>query len=851
MDDFGLDRSELSGSLISLEFGSGGRIQQLWVADPTTREEGEEFEFILPALSFGEEYSEDYNPGTVLLGARTNPDDPWILSRNTSAVAIESGEAPNTASFEYEFALLPEIKATGKFYEILTPIPQVVWDLKLENAGRVSLEIGELGFPYALNNVFEGFNRSDRGIENLYQDRLHIHPFIGGAASYLFAQRLNAEPPGLLIVPGQNTTWEFFHHVPASLATPLRWQGIPVVYVHSRATIEREGWTEWFNGHTARVLEPRDTLEVQTRFLSASRDRYDGLFSTMALARRPSMRLFPAAVVPADVPISVDVVGATPTRFFTDQEAELETDSDEDGGYCSVKPLEPGPVTLSFEDTEGRLSHAHLLFTEPIGTLIKKRAEWIIQQQFFEDPGANLDSAFLPFNTTTGQASTDPGDYISSFGVESILSDALFLAEKNTIYPERSQIAVLEAFIDKFLRANLQNPATGAVASSFMDSASTGVHFGRPHVYPMVAILYHALSRIARDSGTKLHDAKFYLCQAAATLTAMEKFADPSAWRSCGVPLMSLIPEVMRDLDGTWEFAKQIEELGKRRFPLSGMLTGWDTTGYDEVHLAAGIAGNHPLQERVMSAAFAARSTAPCWWWYGSDKRWLDDTELPHMAYEDKGEMCLGPTTAANSEIMFRSLLRDATLVPDPILRMAFGGMLGVWALVKPDGSASTGFCPDAASRQFGMNPNTGTVGLSLFHYLRNVKAFVLPSPTTGAITFGCSFEAKEKDDGLELRVKPWDGVGRRVSIRQVGLDVEARVGKIREVRVHTRKRRALIEVENTAATQRTASLKIEGLWGNQFEVNGKKEHTAGGLLSVERPMPPGGVIAIEVNVLG
>jgi hypothetical protein len=127
----------------------------------------------------------------------------------------------------------------------------------------------------------------------------------------------------------------------------------------------------------------------------------------------------------------------------------------------------------------------------------------------------------------------------------------------------------------------------------------------------------------------------------------------------------------------------------------------------------------------------------------------------------------------------------------------------------------------------------------------------VLPSPTTGAITFGCSFEAKERDDGLELRVKPWEGVGRRVSIRQVGLDVEAKVGKIREVRVHTRKRRAWIEVENTAAIQRTASLKIEGLWGSLFEVNGKKEHTSNGCLSVERSMPPGGVITIEVNILG
>ena len=35
MDDFGIDRHELDGSLITLEFGASGRIIQLWAADPS------------------------------------------------------------------------------------------------------------------------------------------------------------------------------------------------------------------------------------------------------------------------------------------------------------------------------------------------------------------------------------------------------------------------------------------------------------------------------------------------------------------------------------------------------------------------------------------------------------------------------------------------------------------------------------------------------------------------------------------------------------------------------------------------------------------------------------------------
>src|SRR5215471_2458172 len=110
MDEFPFDRPELTGSLISMEFGSGGRIQQIWAADPNKPEDSDEFQFVLPPLAFGEEFSEDYWPGTIMIGARTSPDDPWILSRNTDASTIDD-EDPLVVEFKYEFALLPEISA--------------------------------------------------------------------------------------------------------------------------------------------------------------------------------------------------------------------------------------------------------------------------------------------------------------------------------------------------------------------------------------------------------------------------------------------------------------------------------------------------------------------------------------------------------------------------------------------------------------------------------------------------------------------------------------------------------------------------------------------------------------------
>ena len=222
MDDFSLDRQELTGSLISLEFGPGGRIQQLWASDPTSPDESEEFQFVAPPLMMGEETTEDYFPGTILLGARTHPDDPWIVSRNARAEIIDDEEDNGSVvAFEYEFAFLDEIRATGKFYEIPGTVPQIAWDVEITNKSRRSLEIGELGFPLALNNVLEGLNQTDRAVRELWNDRVYVHKCLGGSASYIFAQRMTSRPPGLAIFPGGDTKWEFFNHVGTTLASRM------------------------------------------------------------------------------------------------------------------------------------------------------------------------------------------------------------------------------------------------------------------------------------------------------------------------------------------------------------------------------------------------------------------------------------------------------------------------------------------------------------------------------------------------------------------------------------------------------------------------------------------------------
>lgn len=864
MDDFSFDRPEITGTLITMEFGQGGRIMQLWASDPALPEQNEEFQFVISPVSLGDEFAEDYFPGTILLGVRIDPDDPWIVSRNSDAEPLEEGEDPMKMGFKYDFALLPEIEATGRFFEIPGPVPQICWEVEIRNGGKKSIEIGELAFPFALNNIYEGFPHSEDGMAEMLKDRLYVHQFVGGAGSYLFAQRMNAQPPGLLIFPGEGTRWEFINHVPASLNTPFRWEGIPVAYVHSRATVEREGWSNWFNDHSSLFLEPGDSKIFQTRFAPATRDQFDSVNPTLASCGMPAIKLLPGAVAPAEVGIAVEVAGATPTQFYTNVPAEIETDSDEEGGFCFVRPREPGFLRVGFTDTKGRDSWVHTLFIEPIENLIRARAHWISTKQVVDQPASNLHHAILSADISLEAPLTDPEDYATPFGILSSLADALYLAEKNTIYPDREEIAVLEAYCQDFLLDDVQNPGDGSVGVVLSDAKSISSNTGHAPAYPLVVSFYETMARLSGLMGGMARSRAEYLRLAAQTALAMFQHVPTSDYHGVGVPFM---PEVVA-LVGSLASVPELEGLrnaleARLSEPVQAGGSGagaafgrnyWNLDGFEQAYFGPWIGLNRADREELLSYAFAARSLSPSWWWYGSDKRMLDELDGPNPAMADKGEMCLGPTSVAHSAMLLDTLDRDQAFLPESWLRMAFGGMLGPWALVRPDGAASMGFCPDPSSRQYGVSALTGDIGLSLTRYLRRATSYVLPTRVSGVVTFGCHFETENGADGEEFVVRPWDGVGRRIVVRQLGIEASTSFGRMLELRFDARKRRAVVLLHNPAAQVMESVLTIRGLWGVQVTV-GNATYEAnpgeGGAIRIPLSLEAHAEKNVEVKVTG
>ncbi len=840
MDDFHQSQAELTGSLISLEFDSSGRINQLWTSDPTLPEDGDEFQFILPPITFGEEAADHYYPGTILIGARTSPESPWVLSRNTQVSEYDYSLEdsfdffdPSSVNFQYQFPLLPEIEATGKFYEIAKPIPQILWDVTLTNQHNESIEIGELAFPLALNNYYDGFGWTDEQLEKLWHKRLYIHQFISGAASWLIAQRMNAEPPSLLIYPGNDTEWEFYSHVPSSLNTHYQWEGIPVVYVHSKATMEREEWPDWANRHTSLILEPGEQKTFQMRFIPTEQSKQDGIHQVLKLCHRPAVKVYPSCVIPKGSSIGIEVSGMRVTSFESNKPCVIQPDIDDDTSFCLIKPETKGPMTISFEDHLNRKGYVHLFATDSIKDLIHKRASYIQKNQD-HDPTSTTYGSFLmryhPAITVENEMSSQSAfERYTTFDLDSSIADALFLAEKNTIYPNKEEIGSLDTFIHTFLRGKIQNPLTMEVGSSFNINTGIVTAFGKPIIYPHVFNLYFSMYKISQITQSTKASQEWYLTQAIKTiLTLFERgwrnyvlsvgllgygriytIFDEIQKASIEYPhLNEYIPKIKYWID------KKSSDIIRQKYPYAGESV-MDTSGFEDVLLAAKYDEIHDHMDRTIDCAYSARSIAPSWWWYGSDKRNWDGIEsnIKH-ALGDRGEMCLAHTTIPNSFIFTAFMDRDYFAIPDAHMRLAFGGLMGPWALVHDDGSASLCYCPDYASKHRGFNPFSGSSSLGYYHYLHMISSMVLPSGEIDTFSLGCHFDHSDN----MYAITPWDGVGRRIHLRQIGIDVDLSFGTILYAVISDKKDHATFTIQSNWENPVDVTLSIRGLWGDNFK---------------------------------
>lgn len=691
------------------------------------------------------------------------------------------------------------------------------WDITV-SAGDTAVEVGDLFLPLPMPTRFLAKRPATEAVMK--------HSFVSGHGSHVFWMRSNSVGPYLLMLPDHGTALEYWNVQKLHGADdPTTW----CVYLHAGAAAAETTarGTNWRQPTTSLHLKAGETRRYAFLFQWVA--DYAAARAAIVAAGLVDVEVAPGMTVPSDLHVDVALASIDPAERlaaeYPDQTTITRLPDRAGRRLWRVRFARPGENRLVVEQAGGRRTYLEFFATEPVETMMKKRAAFIVRRQH-RDATKWYDGLFGEWAMDRGVLlGPDNYDRIGGWRIYEVtcddpgLSKPAYLAAKNAEHPEAGEVAALDRYVAKFVWGGLQMTTAERYPYAIYgipdwkrnrestDSGPKGrLHIWRPYDYPHIFAMYHALYRIARDHpkiATTL-TARDYLTRAAGTAIAM--FVVPMAiteWSAyeTGFYNECVIPALIDDLRaaGMTEQADTLERHWAqkvRRFvagavDLFGSEYPFDSTGFESTQALARSAIDHPVAMGVTLAsahAFADRQAAanifcrgwlePAYYYLGSDYRANGGDSFTLTYMSQMGGWAL----------LDRALHDVAD--PHPLLRLGYASQLSAWALLNSgpaatghgywysgeahDGAAGGGFEPAPEGMTWLDQPHhrgswyySCETDLGFCGALRAARTIVTDDPVFGRTAFGGVLAGAS--------VEPRDGVRRRLSLRlkETMLDLE------------------------------------------------------------------------------
>lgn len=333
---------------------------------------------------------------------------------------------------------------------------RILWSLSLTNAGQASVEVGDLALGLPM------FNNYTKNTKETFERRIFRHAFIGGEGSWLYWQPAGGGGPYLIMSACPATGLEFF----TNNASDYAWGGGDYrVYIHSAAYADTEKRGTWRPKHTSVILKPGELKTYSFAFNWA--DSIDAVRRVITDEGGLDVRVAPAMTVPRDERAmlalrSADRIDSVSPEFPKQTSVKP---AGKKAGYSlyaiEFKKLGENLLTI---DRGGRKTIIEFFVTQPIESVIKKRAAFIVANQQHRDPSKWYDGLFSLWDVRQSQGKHLLGPdnlggqyaYAVSGSDDPSNSKAVFLSEKNVAYPDPKEIEALEYYLQHFVWGKLQ-----------------------------------------------------------------------------------------------------------------------------------------------------------------------------------------------------------------------------------------------------------------------------------------------------------------------------------------------------------------------------------------------------------
>ncbi len=749
------------------------------------------------------------------------------------------------------------------------------WIIRLRNLSGKPLTVGDLSIPLPFNTE----RRWDT--EEMLTRRVYPHRFISANGSFLFWMRPNSAGPYLVMTPlAESPSFE-----PGSgfQPTKLEYFNETGVFIHSevsRGEAEHMGGS-WRQPSTQVTLSPASSSgsEVAYGFKFRWADGYEGVRDVLYEEGLFDVHMIPGMTVPEDL----EAVFSLRTKHHIDAivlehpastEIEYLGEKGTDTHVYRVRFSRLGENMLTVEYGQGRKMYLEFLVTEPLETLIKKRAAHLVARQQHRDPDLWYDGLFSDWDMRNRVLrGPDDTDGLKQYWMscdDPGLCKAPYIAAKNAYYPDQREIEAVEYYIERFLwgkqqRSDQETHPYGIYGipnwkvnreSGSGDRDGWVGHLWRLYDYPHIIMLYLNMYRVAKQNPqmTRYLDKDGYLERAFGTAKAY--FTVPyetGGWsaNSLGIMAEVVIADVIdalvlegREEQADW-LRKRWEEkieifinqkpnyfyaeypFGPCAFESTQAFARYavEAAGRPESSLDVTPADAASYMEEQIAANICLRGwIEPAYYLLGSSR----PGSLFYMTH-------LGGWSVLDYALHYAS-------EPEKFLRLGYASFLCGWGLmntgtresgfgywypgIQNDGAAGTGFNDMAVGERHGkLAPRGvwyygGEADLGFGAALRTAASIVVDDPLFGLFAYGGRLVEK----GENIEVIPRDGLRRRFHVilgeHRLSLELE-RDGWAEKMPIVFNRSFSTIRcfLENRAAEGHTTRLKLRGLPAGTYEI--------------------------------
>jgi hypothetical protein len=768
-------------------------------------------------------------------GAWVSADTAQLAQSGAGTFAPGGDNRTYTAMYQVLYA--PPGSNTGPPGTRATPVPilnlkvayaieneAVVWSLTIQNVANTAREIDDLALPLPIAAF------TPRGANQPVITILK-HSFVSGHNSYMFWMRSNNVGPYLALTPLENTKFEYWdvQRPPESASAGAGGRGTWRVYIHSAAagTEAKAQGTKWRQPNTSLKLaakgQPGDTARYGFKLHWA--ENYDDLRQLLVDEGLIDVHVVPGMTVPNDLFARVALRTRQPIQAV---EAEFPTETKieslgakGDSHFYQIQFRRLGENRLTIRYGKNQQTYLEFFATEPLETLIKKRAAFLARSQH-RDPSKWYNGLITDWNMESKVLlSPDNYDRIQSWRIYEVTCDdpglgkPAFLAAKNAEFPLQSEVEALDYYIKNFVWGGLQQttsepypygiygiPDWKTNRESVEPGRNGQRHLWRIYDYPHVVLLYYSMYRVAKNYPqikTAL-PATEYLRRAYGTANAL--FTVPmeiehwSAYRT-GLYNERIIVDLISDLqaEGMNTEAEKLKAHWEQKVKtfVNGQLNlfqseyAFDSTGFEATQALAryaveraGPPGENTsgitledaqrfMQKQLAANIFCRGWLEPAYYYLGSDYRGGGGNSFT-LSYMSQ----MGGWSVLDYSLNYAPRA-------DWYLRLGYASYLSAWALMNTgtpesnygywypgkenDGGAGGGFEPAPYGQTWLNQPHhrgpwyyASEVDLGYSGALRTAATILADDPVFGRFCFGGDW--RKTAAGLEI--VPKDGVRRR-----------------------------------------------------------------------------------------